>query len=148
IPFAQVLSMPGVKGATWSCSLNVTAAAITITDVNCRSRGRFRRQGAQRVAVDAILSVVFKSQAADVDPQGAVLGARIYSQLALGYRELRTGNRVFALNGTIHLVAANAVPATQAGLDHSIKALANERLVASAFCESNLAGSDSTFAAG
>jgi hypothetical protein len=104
--------------------------------------------GTTRGVVDAILSVVFKSQAADVDPQGAVLGARIYPQLALRYRQLRTGNRVFALNGTIHAVAVNAVPTTQAGLDASIKGLANGKLVANAFCESNLAGSDSTFGAG
>jgi hypothetical protein len=221
IPFAQVLSMPGVNGATWSCSLNVTAAALTITDVKLDRRDdpfnavstifssivfdpptitlnnpgagppqavttlafsdalgnrtrppkleiatdgesdhRFQTgiklslswsiptAGTQRVAVDAILSVVFKSQAADIDPEGAVLGARIYPQLALRYRELRTRDRVFALNGTIHAVAANAVPATQAGLDDSIKALANGNLIASAFCESNLAGSDSTFGAG
>jgi GH25 family lysozyme M1 (1,4-beta-N-acetylmuramidase) len=105
-------------------------------------------QGRDRCVVDAVLSVVFKSQVADIDPQGTVLGSRVYPQLALRYRQLRSGERVSALFGTVRVAAVNAIPTTQAGLAPEIQPLANGRLVASTFCESNRAGLDSTFTTG
>jgi len=85
-----------------------------------------------------------KSQAADVDPEGAVLGARIYPQLALRYRERR--NRQSRLRAERHHSRGGGERRARdaGGLDDSIKALANGKLVASAFCESNLAAVTST----
>jgi glycosyl hydrolase family 25 len=100
-----------------------------------------------RCRVDAILSVVFKGEAPDIDPHGAVLGCRVYPQLAVRFRQLRSGDSVRALSGAVRIGASNAIPQTQTGLPAELRSLASGKLSASAFCESNVAGSDTTFSA-
>lgn len=104
--------------------------------------------GQPQCLVDGILSVVFKAQASDADPQGFARGCRIYPQLALRARPAFHGVSVSQLQGTVRMVAANAIPAGQTGLDPALQPLANGKIVASLITESNSAGSDSTFAAG
>lgn len=102
----------------------------------------------ERCIVDAVLSVVFKGQLNDADPHGFARGCRIYPQLALRSRPRRQAESVGALRGTVRIVAANAIPPTQGGLDPALQPLANGRLAVSLFSESNSAGSDTKFAAG
>jgi GH25 family lysozyme M1 (1,4-beta-N-acetylmuramidase) len=104
--------------------------------------------GQEQCVVDGILSVVCKGQSNDADPHGFTRGCRVYPQIALRARPRKQGVSIGELRGTVRMVAANAIPATQTGLDPALQPFANGKIVASLFAESNTAGADTKFAVG
>jgi GH25 family lysozyme M1 (1,4-beta-N-acetylmuramidase) len=92
--------------------------------------------GGNTATIDAELSLVLASMDNDVDPCGAMVGCRLYPQLAMRLRRAKAPKSVKSLQGTITLQANNADPSNLVG---TLKTIANGKLVTSVFSEGNRA---------
>jgi glycosyl hydrolase family 25 len=88
------------------------------------------------LTVDAQLSLVLAGLSNDLDPAGAMVGCRLYPQIAMRVRNGAGAASVKSLRGSIALVANNADPSNLTG---TLKAIARGQLTTSLFCESNRA---------
>lgn len=89
--------------------------------------------------IDAELSLVLAGMDNDIDPGGVMVACRIYPQIAMRVRKAQAPQSVKSLRGTITLEANNADPSDLSG---TLKTIANGKLTASLFCESNRASVD------